>query len=331
MTRWVKILTRFFLFLLVVGIGMNSVSTFAASMNYPERDITVIVPYKPGGGGDLIVRGMSPYMKMYLPKQVNWIIQNIDAAGGRVGTFQAYDAKPDGYTIGLLENFAFPVAEVLGETGGRISTKMTWLSKLSSTPFMLAVSSNSGIKTIQDLKGKKVRAATAQATLPTTVAMLKFLGADPYIVMYGGGSECALATLRGDTEVMVGIPATILRQAEASRGKLIPLAILGEKRFADAPNVPSLKELGVTLSPDMLFFNDYYYMLAGPPSLPSEVSKILIGAIEKTLKDQRFVEELAKAKIEVSYAPAKQVKESMSLLPGLLARYKESIRQAVGK
>lgn len=326
--KWFKAGIRFFPVVLTVCIVMSGASVFAA---YPERDITVIVPFKPGGGSDVIVRAMAPYMKKYLPRPVNLLVQNIDSAGGRIGTFQLYDAKPDGYTIGLLEPFTFTLAEVLGETGGRTSAKMTWLPKVSGTPFILAVNPNSGIKTIQDLKGKKVRAATAQATLPTTVVVLKALGAEPQVVMYGGGSECSLATMRGDTDLVVGIAGTVMRQATASNGKLIPLVTLGPERFADAKNVPAIKELGVKVSEDLLHFTDYYYMFAAPPNLPSEISGILTGAIEKTVKDKQFVEALDKAKIDTVYAPASEVRESVSKMPALLDRYKDTIKQVLSK
>ena len=59
--------------------------------------------YNAGGGFDLISRMLAPYLEKYLPKKVNVVVKNVAGAGGTVGSIELYDAKPDGYTIGLLD------------------------------------------------------------------------------------------------------------------------------------------------------------------------------------------------------------------------------------
>ncbi|MEW6263666.1 MAG: tripartite tricarboxylate transporter substrate-binding protein [Thermodesulfobacteriota bacterium] len=312
-------------------IGGLEDSVAADDANYPARDITVVVPFRPGGGSDVIARAAAPYLQKYLPKPVNILVQNVDAAGGRAGTFKVFDAKPDGYTIGLLEPFTFVVAEVMGEAGARSSAKLTWLPRISSTPFIIAVSSSGAIKSVQDLKGKRVRAAASQASLLTSMTVLKTLGAEHQAVMYGGGADCTLATLRGDTDITVQIASTVVRQVEASGGKLVALATLGESRFANAPNVPTLKELGITIPAGLMPLLSYDYMYAGPPGLPEGLVKILNTAIEKTVADSEFVAILTKAKLPIAFAPGQVCQATVSRLPALIAAHKAEIQKVLEK
>ncbi len=83
-----------------VSLFLMTVPEGLAAGKYPDRDITCIVVFRPGGGTDIIARAAAPYLRKSLPSPVNVIIQNIDAAGGRTGCFKIYDSKPDGYTVG---------------------------------------------------------------------------------------------------------------------------------------------------------------------------------------------------------------------------------------
>ena len=166
-------------------------------VNYPTRDIVCIVPFVPGGACDVVARSSIPYLRRYLPRQVNIVVQNVGAAGGRVGSFQVYDAKPDGYTISVMEPMVFVVAEAMGESQKKI-THMNWLPRASTQPFMMGFSSQSPIKTIDDLKkAKRVRAAVTQSIVAGTIAFLEHLGTDPQPVMYGGGAEACLGVYEG--------------------------------------------------------------------------------------------------------------------------------------
>ena len=69
---------------------------------FPERDITFIIPNQVGGGFDAYVRAIAPVMEKYLPNKVNVVPLNVPAGGGAKGVNQLYRARPDGYTIGIL-------------------------------------------------------------------------------------------------------------------------------------------------------------------------------------------------------------------------------------
>ena len=133
---------RFFFcpLVLIVLVGFSMEDGFAAeAQKYPAQDIVLVVPFVPGGTNDVVARLSAPFLRKYLPKEVNIIVQNVSAAGGRIGSFQVYDAKPDGYTLGVLEPLVFVVAEAMGERTRDIS-HMTWLPRAIAAPFAMGVS-----------------------------------------------------------------------------------------------------------------------------------------------------------------------------------------------
>src|ERR1700691_4113180 len=116
----------------------------AGAAGFPERDITFIIPDQVGGGFDAYVRAIAPAMERYLPNKVNVVPLNVPAGGGAKGVNQLYRARPDGYTIGILN---IPGLFILQERGGGYDlNRFTWLAGLGRDPYALAVAWNSPIK-----------------------------------------------------------------------------------------------------------------------------------------------------------------------------------------
>jgi tripartite-type tricarboxylate transporter receptor subunit TctC len=315
----------------ILVLAFNDIGSAAEASNYPERDIVCVVPFRAGGGSDLIARITSRYLGNYLPRKTNIIVQNVDAAGGRVGCFTVYDAKPDGYTIGVLEPTIFIMAEAMGELGKRNITHLTWLQRPVDVPYMLAVSQQSGIKSLQDLKGRRVRAAASHSTLTSSVSILKAIGADAHHIIYSGGSDCCLAAMRGDVEVVVQVTGTVMRQAEASGGRLIPLVVLTESRIPIAPNLPTAKELSVDFPENAKILLSYDYVYAAPYGLPPTIYKVLSEALDKTIHDRGFVEEIDRAKLAVAVLTPEEVQKRISVLQQSIPQFLETVRKALGK
>ena len=322
---WIAVLV------ILAGILMGYKEGLAAEASmYPNQDIVCIVPYVPGGTNDIIARASAPYIRKHLPRQVNVVVQNISAAGGRVGSFQVYDAKPDGYTIGQMEPLVFIVAEAMGELGKRDITHMTWLPRVATTPFVMGVSPQSSIQNIDDLKKvKRIRAAVTQAILAGNVAFLRYMGVDPQVVMYGGGAEACLAAMRGDVDLVITAGYTLLRQAESSGGRLIPKVVFAENRLSVAPNLPTAKELGISVPKEILTLMTFDAVFAAPYSLPADVHKILNEAIEKTLRDPSFIKEMENAKVPVAMLPSEEMQKRISEVSKIVPSYIEAIRQAL--
>jgi tripartite-type tricarboxylate transporter receptor subunit TctC len=308
------------------------VDGFAAeAQKYPAQDIVMIVPFVPGGTNDVVARLSAPVLRKYLPREVNIIVQNISVAGGRVGSFQVYDAKPDGYTLGVLEPLVFVVAEAMGERKRDI-TKMTWLPRASTTPFAMGVSPKSSIKTLDDIKKtKRIRASVTQSILAGNIAFLKFMGTEPHVIMYGGGAEACLAAMRGDVDVVITTASTLLRQAESSGGQLIPKVVFSESRLSSAPDLPTAKELGVDVPKEILTLMTFDIVFAAPYGLPPEIQKTINDGIEKTLREPGFVKGMETAKLPVTLLSSEEMQRRMADLARVVPKYIDSIQEALPK
>ncbi len=263
------------------------------AVDFPTKDITLIVTYPPGGGFDIMARLLAPYLEKTLPKKVNVVVKNVSGAGGTVGSIEIYDAKPDGHTISLLDADTLAVAQVTGKLEKRDVRNMTWLGCVAEAPFTGLTNSAGAFKTAADLKGKTVRVAiTALEVIPAPV-LLKALGAaNVKTTIYNGSVEAVDAVRRGDLDMVFSSFPTLWKSLQASEGALISLFVASDKRRPEAPNVPTVKELGVDLPPALLGSDR---MLAAPPGLPDDVLKILNDAIQKSTRDPDFIAQMVKS------------------------------------
>jgi tripartite-type tricarboxylate transporter receptor subunit TctC len=323
----------FCLLILISLVGFSTEDGFAAeAQTYPTQDIVFVVPYVPGGSADVTARLAAPFLRKYLPKKVNIIIQNVSAAGGRVGAFQIYDAKPDGYTIGLTSPIVFVVAQAAGESGKRDIAHMTWLPRAYTSALAMGVSPQSFIKNLDDIKkAKRLRASGTQLILAGNIAFLRFMGTEPQMIMYGGGADVCLAAMRGDVDLVITTAGTVLRQAETSGGRLIPKVVFSESRLPFAPNLPTAKELGVDVPKDILTLMNLDTVFAAPYGLPSEIKKTLNDAIEKTWRDPEFEKLMLNAKLDADMLPADEMQKRMTGLAKIVPNYIEAMRQALAK
>lgn len=304
---------------ILVGVGVS----LAEESSYPDRDIVCIVLAPPGGGADVVARAAAPYFKKYLPKNPNIIVKNIDAVGGRTAWINLYDAKPDGYMIGSMEYNSVVVAKTIKKFGDRDPTRMTFFQRVSHSPYMMGFGFKSTIKTLEDLKGKKVLAACSQVTILPTTGALRVLGAQPQPVFYGGGSDCALGAMRGDVDVVIQPGATLMRMASASSGKLIPILSFSEKRLGFATDIPTAKEKGFNISEELMAALDIQYFFAAPYGLPVEVSRLLNEAIQKMIQDPGFAKDLERVKLDLAVQSPEQVKKGMVMMLDIASQYKD--------
>jgi tripartite-type tricarboxylate transporter receptor subunit TctC len=298
---------------------------------YPQRDITFVVPTQPGAVFDIVARATAPYFSKYLPRKVNILVQNITGAGGRAGIFQMYDSKPDGYTIGLLNVTVLVVPELLGQTT-RTVDRLNWLGRATMQPMVLGISPKGPIRTIEDLiKAKKVTVAVNQTSIAGQIAFFQEIGVELKPIIYGGGTECALAVMRGEVDVTPLLSGTMFQQVESSGGKIIPLGVFSEKRISEFPNVRTFKEAGINMSKSLLQLLDYDTAFAVPYGVPADVLKILTEALAKTIADPEYIALMEKVKYPVNAMSAAEMKIRATEIKNAFPNYIEKIRKLTSK
>ena len=192
------------------------IASFSVSAQYPEDDITVIIPYSAGGGFDSYVRGVLPAIQKYLPNSINLIPRNMPGAGGRKGATAIFRARPDGYTIGAFNLPGLLLPHLLEENVGYDLSEVSWLGRISEDRYSIVVASSSDINSIDDLRAlgrpilftvTGVHSSAHAATMITT----NVLGLNArFITGYEGSQNYVLAVVRGDGDVALG-PSTSVR------------------------------------------------------------------------------------------------------------------------
>ncbi|MCH7777459.1 MAG: tripartite tricarboxylate transporter substrate binding protein [Gemmatimonadetes bacterium] len=257
-----------------------------AVAKYPEKTITFIIPYKPGGGFDTYVRALAPIMEKRLGVTV--VPKNIPGAGGRKGATYLYKSKPDGYRISIMNLPGKAIAAIQGKKGvGYDIRKFTWLGQIASDSYVIAVAGKSKIKSIADLKklGRVIKTAgTGKGATSYVVSQIaaNILGLKVKLVTgYKGSSGMSIAVIRGDTDIAFFAYRSYSKFAKS--GDLRAIAALDEKGAAMLGK-PGLSKLRI------------HRLVAAPPGLPSGIKKTLEDALFASINDAGFKKWAKKAR-----------------------------------
>jgi tripartite-type tricarboxylate transporter receptor subunit TctC len=274
-----------------------------ASAAYPERPITLIVPWGAGGGTDATARIIGSLLEKELGQPVN--VVNRTGGSGVVGHAAIASAAPDGYTIGMIT-----VEICMMHWQG-----LTELSGVSYTPIGLVNADPSGIevradapyKTIDDLvaaikanPGKFKASGTGQGGIwqLAIAGMLRDLKVDPASVPWvpsNGAAPGLQDMIAGGIEIApVSLPEA---RSLIDAGKVKSLAILADKRSTLYPNVPTLKE-----ATGSNWTMAAWRGIAAPKGLPPEISAKLATAIKNIAASKEYSEFMTQRGFGIIYA-----------------------------
>lgn len=291
MSRMIRILSLAVFIMFASLIGMSS--TASAENGFPSKNITWLIPSKPGGGFDIYSRAVGKFMQKYLPNKVDFIYRDVPAGGGIEAVTMVYKAKPDGYTIGIVKVPGSIVSQIAMPWVQYDVTKMTYIGTISKSPFALAVNKNSAYNSVDDLVKKgKIKFSTSgigATSWANTVIFANELGIKASFVNYTSMPDSALSCIRGDSEAFLG-PIFTLWPYEKS-GDIKFLAVFSKERIPQMENVKTIGEEGY---PELATLS-MYRTVAGPPGLPENIRKILEEAFWKAVNDKGFVNQLQKA------------------------------------
>jgi tripartite-type tricarboxylate transporter receptor subunit TctC len=263
--------------------------SFSAGAAYPERPIRLIVPWAAGGDTDNIFRPFAQALQKQLGQTV--VVANVGGASGTRGAKEAKEAAPDGYTLYAVHDYIHStyyagVADVQ-------YTDFEPICLVASTPSVLTASPKTPWKNWQEFLAdakKRPGQITVGATLASTSHFFPALieqsaGIKFKYVSYEGLAPRMNAILGGHIDLT---DSNLTQKGKVDAGQLKFLAVATEQRLADAPSVPTLKELGV---------NVVYAVTRGvmvPKGTPADVIAKLEGACMKATSEAKFAEDMAK-------------------------------------
>lgn len=272
------------------GLALATSPAFGAGADYPAKDITFIIPNGPGGNFDIFARLISPVMEKYLPKKVNIIPLNVAAGGGGKGLTQLFRARPDGYTIGIVN---IPGAFMLQEQQkGRAFdlNKMTWLGNIAQgETYAIAVRPNSPLKTVADMVAlSKQRPVKFTSTGPegtsysAILISTEILGVRPQIITgYKGSNDYIVAAMRGDGDAALGTLSTLKRFVDGKSVRVIGT-------FEAKSSIPGVLDAPALGKPELSQIV-VERMIGAPPGLPPAIKATLQAALEKAVRDPTVI------------------------------------------
>ena len=272
---------------LLALLGMATLATSSLAQAWPERPITMIVPFPPGIV-DANARLIAAKAATLLGQTI--VVKNQPGAGQRIGTEALAKAPKDGYTIGVVTNAGVVSAPALG---ARINydavADFTYIAMGFESHYLINTHPGTGIRTLGDLIARakanpqEVRFGSTGIGTGFHVATEQFLqaaGMKIQHIPYNGESPL-LTNLAGGQVEMAFSSLGSRKLAEA--GKLTMLAYTGQTRSKLLPDVPTARELGVAhVSSGWLGF-------AAPAGIPQDVRRKLIQAFEAAARDPEIV------------------------------------------
>lgn len=286
---------------------LGLVAVPANAQTYPDRPITLVAPFPPGGVADQVGRPLGSAMEKLLKQPV--VLQNKPGAGGAVGMASVAQSRPDGYTllVALSSISIIPEADKLfARQPAYTMDQLAPIALLSADPTVMVVKADSPWKTVKDFvedaKKRSGQIAYASSGVYGTlhVAMEMFaVAADIKLrhVPFSGGGPAVTALLGNNVQALASGPGPVLAQIKA--GTLRPLAGWGDQRIPALPDVPTFKELG--------YKDVEFYIWAGlfaPKATPAPVINTLREATKKAVDDPDFKKTMENQGSPISYLDA---------------------------
>jgi tripartite-type tricarboxylate transporter receptor subunit TctC len=225
-------------------------ATLAQAQAFPNRPVTIVVPYPPGGLIDLVARALQPFLQTELGVPV--LAENRAGAGGNVGAEVVSRAAPDGYTL-LLANPSLAISPTLyKKLNYRPLEDLAYVGRYGSVANVLVTNVNQPYKTAQELiayakknPGKLNYGSPGYGTSPQLSSELFKSMSGTFIVHipFNGAGPATAAMLGGEIEMMIdNIPPQV---GNIKAGKVRALAVTSLQRNRAIPEVPTMDEIGL--------------------------------------------------------------------------------------
>jgi tripartite-type tricarboxylate transporter receptor subunit TctC len=279
-----KLPRRAFLHLAAGAAALSAAPRIAWAQWYPARTVTIIVPVAAGGTTDVAARIIGEYMSRLLGQQ--FIVENVNGAGGTTGSTRAVRARPDGYTLlmGHTGTHAFSVA-FYPNLAYKPAVDFEPIGTVLENPILIVARRDFPPKDLKEFiayaRGNIEKLNVAHAgvgSLTFTYALLlnSLLGVKPTMVPFTGAAPAANALIGGQVDYMLNGIHEVGQQVLA--GTIKVYAVATTERHPTLPNVPTTLEAGL---PEFLALP--WFGLFAPKGVPQPILDKLTDALDRTL------------------------------------------------
>ena len=282
------------------ALGALVGSASAQPAAYPNKPIQLVIGFAPGGAADTVARVMSNEFGKALGQTV--VVDNKPGAGSSIAAELVAKSRPDGYTLLIASPSSISVNPALNPKLGYTPRDLVGVTKMTTSPLVLAVNPATGIRSVKDLivvaskdPGKLNYSTSGNGSAPHLGAALFSLltGTQMTHIPYKGGAPAIQAVIAGDTQLTFGTSPTVLPFAKA--GRLLAISVSTRERSPLVPDLPGMSEAGL---PE--YNLEFWYGMFAPAGTPPAVVKKIYDATVTAMQQPSVKAALAQDGTEVS-------------------------------
>ncbi len=297
------------LVLVLGGCTGSSYKTTINNVKYPDKPITVIVPFSVGGGIDLTARALEKFAPKYLGQP--FLVVNKPGGAGATGWNELSGAKPDGYTVGMTTTDMLLLSSY-GPTKYNYPTALDPIGQVALLPMVMAVQADQPWQNVDELvqyarqhPGKLKFAHTGVGSFPHLLGEMLGLAAGIEVeqVPFTGAGEVTAALLGGHVQFIIVNPMSV--KEHVKNGTVRVLAVTSEQRMSDPvfSQVPTFKEQGL----DIVLNNRF--AVAAPKEMPVDVKNKLAEGLKAIIIDPEFIRNMTNGGLQVEYLGPKELQD----------------------
>lgn len=273
---------------LVLSQALLAPSASAQTDNFPDKALTYIVPFPPGGPTDVAGRVLEDALGKVLNQTV--VVENRSGASGSIGINQMIRSQPDGYTIAGLAAPSLTAPFMLPQPPYDLKTDVKPVGIAYITPLVIVVNPKvtpditdmESLAKVVKAKKEGLNYTTAGVGSTANLAMeliRKDLDLDMTHIPFRGSAPGVTALLAGDVELMYSDLVAVLSQIKA--GNLRPIAVNTDERLEELPDTPTLKEQNIQVAKAVSWTG-----LLAPKDTPDDRVNTLSAALKTVLDDE---------------------------------------------
>lgn len=310
------------------ALALSLLAPSALAQTYPERTITMVVPFSAGGPTDTVTRLVAEAMSKDLGQQI--VVENVGGAGGTLGAGRVASADPDGYTL-LLHHIGMATSATLyRKLAYDTLNAFEYVGLVTDVPMAIVARKDlepADLKgLVEYMKANKDTVTVANAGIGAAshlcgMMLMSAMETQFVTVPYKGTGPAMTDLLGGQVDVLCDQTTNTTKQIQG--GTIKAYAVTSPARLANLPDVPTAEEGGLAG-----FQVGIWHGIYAPKGTPAEVTERLAKSLQGALKDQNVIDRFA----ELGTAPSSEADATPAALKakleGEIARWKPIIEAA---
>ena len=285
---------------LAACLAMALCAAAAHAQTWPTHPVKLVVGFAPGGAADTVARAFGDHLGRALGQPI--VIENRAGAGSSIAAETVAKSPPDGYTILIASPASISVNPAINPNLGYKPSDLTPITKVSSSPLVIAVNPATGIRSVKELiaeakkmPGRLNYATSGVGSAPHFGAALfcQVTGTQMVHVPFKGGAPAMTSVVAGDTQVTFATPPSVLPMVKA--GRLRALAVTSPERSPLMPDIPGMVEAGL---PD--YSIAFWYGFFVPAGTPSDIVGKIFDAAQIAAQQPAVKAALAREGTEIA-------------------------------